>query len=272
MPHSSPFFLAHLSLTSRSQWLFLFITINLLCANPVFAIVNMENLHLGTAPDGFSGQFDFAASGASGNSRKTVTSIGNRLQWRQDKTTAFLVLDYTYGKSLGKTDTNRGFLHARYLYDYHEHRTWEVFSQVQRNEFTRLSLRSLLGAGNRITLMRQADKKIALLGTGLFFETEDLDEKAGTNDDTSINAWRANIYLILKYKLNNTLSFQNSAYYQPDIQDFSDFRFIEIATLKIKLTNKLSLKLNINIAHDGQPPQSVEKTDVNYTTGISYQF
>ena len=244
----------------------------LLYLPPCTAIVNMENLHLGNSQADFLGQFKISASGASGNTRKSLASIGTSLQWQAEKHAEFLIFDYTYSENEGQTNTNKGFLHARQQLHYQNQHSWEIFSQVQHNEFTRLLLRSLFGTGNRMRLSNTSDQKIVYLGTGLFYENEKLEESTNTSDDIRSTTWRANLYLIFKQQLNDTLSFQNSTYYQPDIGELNDYRFINNASLKIKLDKNFKFELILDVSHDARPPQNVEKTDINYRTGLTYQF
>ena len=56
------------------------------------------------------------------------------------------------------------------------------------------------------------------------------------------------------------------------MDDFSDFRLLEDATLSVKMTDTLSLNLSLNLAHDSKPPQSVKNTDTTYSTGVEYSF
>ena len=244
----------------------------LLYLSPCAAIVNMENLHLGNSQPGFVGQFKISASGASGNTDKSQTSIGTSLQWHAQKRAEFLIFDYTYGENEGSTNTNKGFLHARQQYHYQTQHSWELFSQIQHNEFTRLSLRSLIGTGNRMRLSTLSEQKIIFFGSGLFYENEKLEASINTTDDTSTTSWRANLYLIFKQKLNDTVSFQNSTYYQPDPTEFNDYRLIDNASLNIKLNKNLNFEVTLNVSHDARPPQNVDETDVNYRTGLNYQF
>jgi len=64
----------------------------------------------------------------------------------------------------------------------------------------------------------------------------------------------------------------STTYYQPAVDDFGDYRLLEDAALSVKMTDSLSLKVSLNLAHDSQPPQDVKKTDTTYSTGIEYSF
>lgn len=243
-----------------------------LLSNAAHAIVNLEDLHLGTPSEGFSGEVKLWLSGASGNTDKSDTGLGARTQWQREKITDFLVLNYDYGRSAGETNTNKGFLHARHIYQWTPKVAWEGFGQLQHNEFTRLSLRALLGTGIRLTLAKKTLNKAALLGIGAFYEREDLKEKEGLTDGGTDNTGRASFYFVFKYQPKDYIKLLSTTYYQPKLRLISDYRATENATLSIDLTGRLALELSVAVAYDSQPPQTVERADVTYRTGLAYRF
>ena len=61
-------------------------------------------------------------------------------------------------------------------------------------------------------------------------------------------------------------------FYQPDINDFSDSRLLEQFGLLLDITEKLSLKLSLDISYDSRPPQQIKQTDTSYNVGLEYSF
>ena len=236
------------------------------------AIVNMESLHLTNPPEGFSGQIEISADGASGNTNKVNASAGTRLQWHKDKNTSFLLANYSYGRSLGKTDTNSSFVHIRHIHQTTLFRAREIFTQLERNEFIRLSFRGLVGGGMRFTLGQSSAKKATFLGLGAFYAHEKLSAQQGLTDAGIYNTWRANLYFIPKYKLNNHTRLLSTTYCQPRLQAVNDYRLLETASLQIDIIDNLALQLGLNITHNSRPPQDVKQTDVVYQTGLNYMF
>jgi len=241
-------------------------------APPVLAIVNMEDLHLGAQEQGFSGLFSLSGSGASGNTEKYDIRAGTRLQWHQDKTTDFMILDYTYGRASGATYADKGFFHLRHINQIVPELAWEGFGQAERNEFTRLQFRGLAGGGARFTVGERSSLRAQYLGTGVFYISETLTRIPGLTDDGIERLWRANIYYVIKYKVNEHVKLMSSSYYQPAFRKTSDYRVMETASLSVELARRLSLTLGIEVVHDNEPPQAIRSTDVSYRTGISYQF
>lgn len=239
---------------------------------PVQAIVNIEDEHVKESEQGFSGKLSLAAHGQSGNTEKKRVGLGTRLQWTKDRHTSFVVLNHSYGKTNDTRDTNKTFLHGRYIHNTSPRKAWEIFIQAEQNEFTRLEYRGLFGAGGRFTFGRPEGRKKLILGAGVFRSREELDDRAGTTDAGIERLWRANFYLSAKYRTAEKINLVSTTYYQPSFRDSDDYRFFQQLGLHVKLNNKLNLKLTIEVSYDNHPPQTIKKTDSVYSTGIEYRF
>ncbi len=246
----------------------------LLCSaiRPASAIVDIEDLRVEKPEPGFSGRLALAADGQSGNTDKSAISFGTRLQWYHEPATDFIVVNYDVAETDGVKDTDRSFLHARHIQDFSERHAWEAFGQVQKDKFTRLSSRELLGGGLRFGFLRGNENLSLIAGAGAFVERERLEEAAGTTDAGSGTLARWNTYLVVKYRINDNVRVASTTYFQPATSDFQDYRALEQAALLVKLTGSLDLKLSLNVARDNRPPQLVKKTDTTYRTGIEYRF
>lgn len=254
----------------RSRWLVTALALG--WGTVAHAIVNIEALQTGAPPQGYSGAVDVSADGQSGNSDKLGVNAGARLQWHGGAVTNFVILRYTYGESFGVQDTNKLFSHARHIRQVTDLTAYEGFIQAERNTFARLSFRGLIGGGARFTLAETPNIKKVHLGLGGFFSRETLEKRAGLTDAGSNNTWRINTYLNYVQQLNHSVRVLSTTYYQPAVDDFGDYRLLEDAALSVKMTDSLSLKVSLNLAHDSQPPQDVKKTDTTYSTGIEYSF
>ena len=147
----------------------------------------------------------------------------------------------------------------------------EVFGQLEKNEFTRLSYRGLVGAGIRYSIAK-SNKHRGFLGIGGFYSSEKTEATAGLTDDGVENFARANFYFLSKYKINSTLNFSNVIYYQPRLSDFSDYSALLESKLDFKIIKNLSLCLSLDVEYDSQPSQSIKGTDVSYMTGLAIKF
>ncbi len=243
-------------------------------SQPVMAIVNIENMHVDSEEhdSGFDAKISFDINGKNGNTKKIKAGFGGRLQWYEKDLTRFIVLNYERGESSGVTDTEKSFFHFRSIWYQTEFLSWELFTQLENNEFTRLTLRALLGGGARLNLISNPESHVVYLGLGAFRSKEKLDEEGGVTDAGVDYANRANLYLVYKYKITDHSRLINTLFYQPDINEISDYRLLEQFGLQVDINEHVAFKLSIDIAHDNQPPQNIKKTDTSYNTGFEYRF
>ena len=235
------------------------------------AIVNVEDMRQMPVNNGFGGRLDLSISGNAGNTEKSSASIGAGMQWKKDRITNLFIINYAYGESDNVTDTNKGFGHFRHIVHMDDKRAYESFAQIQTDEFARLSFRGLLGGGIRYKTYEHEHNR-TFLGAGAFYEWETLDKKPGITDDGTDSLWRANLYLVLNYQLNEHVSAVSTTYYQPAVEDLKDSRTLEDAGLRVKLTDDFDLKISINIAYDTRPPETVKDTDIAYSTALEFRF
>ncbi len=243
-----------------------------LLSSPAQAIVNVEQAIIGQPTEGVHTTLDFLVNGSSGNAEKSTNKAELLSLWQHANHTEFLQLQYAYGKSRGVVDTDRAFAHLRHRTALNADWAVEGFGQVGRDPFSRLTQRTLLGGGARLVLFEQNQKSAGYLGLGAFNERETLSSKLGTSDPVQSRLWRANSYLVLKRQLNEQVRVYSTTYYQPAIGDAADFRMLEQAFVLVKLDKNLDLKLSLDIAFDSKPPQTVQKRDLFYSTGLEFSF
>jgi putative salt-induced outer membrane protein YdiY len=242
-----------------------------LFSQQALAIVSMEDIHLSTAKQGLSGKLAFDLSTLSGNSAKQEYDVGGNLRWEKGKHSRFLLLDYAYGESLSVPYTDKAFLHLREIYQATPGLAWEAFIQGERDQFARLTLRELYGAGARFTF-RPTTNTLIHLGTGAFSVGEDLFDTAGTTDGGYTSLLRANLYLVVKYTLNDRIKLVNSTYLQPALSDTADWRLLERLAMQVALSETLALKLSLGYRHDNQPPQTIGPIDTSFSSSLEYRF
>jgi len=235
------------------------------------AIVNIEGQRNISQQEGLSGSLNLSVSGASGNTDNIVISSGGRLNWQRSQSVTFLIARYNYGENNQTRNINQTFTHLRHIMTINPDRAIEGFLQAERNEFTRMSLRALAGAGLRLTV-HNSIRGQAFLGLGAFASAETLEERSGLTDSGTERLFRANTYLALDYAINKQVSISSTSYYQPAMDNHRDYRLLEQAALKVSISNSLALKLALDIAHDSLPPQAIDKTDISYHSGIEYTF
>jgi len=255
------------------KWLLLLCgMITLQLCLPARAIVNVEQAIIGKPEEGVNTTVDLSANGASGNVEKSAVRAEMLSIWQHTQYTEYMQLQYAYGKSNGKVDTDRAFSHLRHRTDISPAWGVEVYAQAGKDPFARLAQRILLGGGMRSVLFEEELKFAGYLGLGAFHEREALNSKLGTTDALHVKLWRANAYLVLKYQFNDQVRLYNTAYYQPALGDSGDYRVLDQLSILVKLGENLNLKASLDIAFDSRPPQGVEKRDMLYSTGLEYSF
>lgn len=260
----------HLKLKKTLQ-LLSFISTYLLFSTVSHAIVNMDALHFAKEENSFAADLDFTVSGSSGNSDRTKTSMNGQFTWIAEKSINLAVLGYQYGQSNNVKSVNKSFVHYRYIHQLNSSMDLELFTQLEQNEFTRLSYRGLLGAGLRFSAFNTSNHH-SFLGLGAFYSKERIEYIAGLTDDGIEKFTRANLYFLSKYKINSTLSFSNVLYYQPRLNKFSDFRALLESKFDVKISKNLSVRLSFDVLYDSEPSQSIKNTDVSYMSGLKFNF
>jgi len=256
---------------SRVRYALVFI-ISLSFTSVAQAIVNVENSVIGKPKAGLHTELGLSIDSASGNTNKKSAKLSLKSQYSHQQHTEYFQAEMAYGSSRGVTDTRRTFAHFRHHTQIGENTGIEGFLQASQDPFARMSLRTLIGGGMRWSLIEKEQSSALYAGLGAFLENERLNQKVGTADALSSTLWRANSYMIWKLQLNEQVRFYNSVYYQPRINQFSDFRLLDQASVMVKLNDSLDIKLSLDVSHDSRPPQTVKQTDVRFSTGISASF
>lgn len=258
-------------LKRKFSYLSIFVSILFIFPLQANAIVNMDALHFDKEQDTFSADLDLTISGSSGNSEQSKASLNGQFTWITKKSINLTVMGYQYGKSNNIKSVDKAFIHYRYIYQLNQIMDLELFTQLEKNEFTRLSYRGLLGTGLRFSVFN-SDNHRAFVGAGAFYSKEKIEFVTGLTDDGIENFTRGNFYILSKYKISPTLSFSNVLYYQPRLSQFSDYRALLESKFDIKITKNLSFRLSLDISHDSEPSQTIKSTDVTYMSGLKFNF
>ncbi len=243
-----------------------------------YAIVNIENMRVDSADrtQGSDSKLSVDVSGNNGNTQKVNVGVGARFQWYDTEGTRFAVLNYAYGESADVKDTDKTFFHFRNIWYIDQEFAFEAFTQFESNEFTRLNSRALLGAGVRWQVLHKSDV-VVYTGIGFFrsrekLDTGELDSGELATDAGVIYNNRLNTYIVYKHSITQHSRLVNTLYYQPDIDETSDYRLLEQFGLQMDITENLSFKLSIDVSHDSEAPQSIKQTDTSYNSGFEYSF
>ena len=235
------------------------------------AIVNMDALHFDNVKDNFTVDMNLAISGASGNSNRSKTALNTQFTWQNEKSINLAVFGYQYGESNSIRSENKSFIHYRYIYRLNNTMDLELFTQLEKNEFTRLSYRGLLGSGLRFSVAN-TNQHHAFVGAGAFYSQEKIEFISGLTDDGIEKFSRANLYFLSQYEINPSIRFSNVLYYQPRLSRFSDYRALLDSKIDFKVNDNLNFRLSLDVSYDSEPSQSIKSTDISYMTGLTFNF
>ena len=248
-----------------------FIASTVLCSAVVFsqiayAIVDVESLRDRAGNEtGYSSSGNLQASGASGNSDRADVSFSALLQYLGNGFSNLFVIGSEYGETSGNRSADEQLIHLRHTRVLTKRSDWEVFSQLQQNEFTRLEERTLLGSGIRLGFGDNSDPRL-YLGLGAFYES------TRNENESAREMGRSNIYVSHRKKTSKDISFTTTAYLQNKLDDPDDQRAIGSFSMSIPATENLDFTISVNVEHDSRSPIGVEKTDWTYKTGFGWKF
>lgn len=170
-----------------------------------------------------------------------------------------------YSEAGEKTVVSQSYLHMRWTGMWHPRLGTDAFLQHQYDRFFRLQRRSLAGAGVRVDIVHEP----AFLlwgGSAYMLEYERINVQPGAPDAPETLSHRWTNYLTGRLAISDTFSMQSTTYFQPRLDDFSDYRILESLEAQAKVTDLLGFGLSMTVLHDSAPPTGVKTTDLRLST------
>ncbi|GAA0872352.1 hypothetical protein GCM10009117_14990 [Gangjinia marincola] len=179
------------------------------------------------------------------------------------------VNDLNFQKVEENSLVNRGTQHLRYNRRIASILKWEAFAQAQYDAISEIDFRGLLGTGPRFKLSTTNDYKF-YLGTLAMYEYEEASASVGNIIERD---WRLSAYLSFSLYPTQTISIISTSYYQPRLDNFSDYRLSSNTSLLFQILKNLAFKVNFNFFYDEFPvSENVPNTQYELTNGILYTF
>ena len=235
------------------------------------AQINIEQKRSRLENKGWGADLELYLTVNQGNTEVVQFDNISSLAYRYDPHMGFFLLNFSTGERAGERILNKGMGHLRYNNKLNPTLIWEIFTQLEYDEFTLLKLRWLLGSGPRIVLADQ--KKVnAALGVALMREYEELNLRR--DDGRTVNgcAYLISSYLDVSLSINNIITFGNTAYFQPALKDVNNFKALNDASLTFQIINSISFKVTLNLKYDNQPPPEVKNLDLQLKNGVMLRF
>lgn len=242
----------------------------LFLSQQLFALITVAPVEIGDKP-GTSASIEAALSTTRGNTDTDSYKGSARITYDSDTSyVTWAEISGSYGKSGGEKNTDKLFSHVRYIHALTpETLRWELFAQLQTDEFKQINSRALSGGGIRLRLFDLLEGGKGYFGIGAFYEN--IRYKEPDIDPSEDNA-RLNSYFAYSIDLSDTSSIAYTIYYQPKIDKFSDNVQSHDLELKLGIYKKLFLKFSLSYDTDTEPPAGVKKYDFSQTTSLVLDF
>lgn len=298
----------------KTVFLFLFILFHLSVFSQV---VNIENQYLEDGKDGFSGaldlsfsiqkqtdklitftfkpifQYRFGKKFLRDNLMQDTLKITDTAKVQRDSIIAtfrekadkivkgkhlfLLYHDINYTGTKGKTFSNYGLSHLRYVYEITKNWKSESYSQIEYNQLLLQKVRYLLGSGIRANILNikakegeYKNKAIRIsAGTSLFFEYNEINHVNRPLERRSALRWNSYLSTYFNFKF---FEFTSTTYIQPNLGNLKDFKSSGDYSVLFRVSNPFSIKFDFSFYYDAIPPDQTPDNTYSFTAGFVYKL
>lgn len=229
-------------------------------------VINIENKRFLNDTNGWVGIIDFNFNVYNNTQQVLQFSNAARVQYQKNRSRFILLNDLNFIKA-GNTDfANAGYQHFRYNYKVSKWITMEAFTQTQYNPVLKLDFRYLLGAGPRLKLLKKENARIYVAALYMY-EYDDI-----VNDAVNLYEHRLSSYLTFNFALFKTIDLTSTTFYQPNLENTSDYRIANDSGLEIHINKHLNFKSTFNMLYDTQQPVGIPDLVYSFKNGLSIKF
>lgn len=231
------------------------------------AAAQIVNTLSGFDPDarGFGGSVSLGIDAEGGNTSVFEADLEAALRLAGERQTLRGMFGYGFERADGEDQSDDSFVHLRHNVRVFDRTRSIAFVQWQRNPFQKLETRVLVGAGARFDLLRAKSGHLAIGATHMS-EFESVQGQDGTT------AQRLSAFLDATWTFQSGVRVAANTFYQPRWSDFEDARAIASAGLEAPLGGGFALAVTGELTYDSDPPEDVETTDWETSTGLTYRF
>lgn len=233
-------------------------------------VTNVESKRVRTDTVGWTGEANTGFKFVREAGNVFTSNTDARVQYKTKKDLYLILGEYNWSGAIGKSFTNNAYVHLRYNRALRpEWLKWEVFSQVQFNEVTRIKLRLLNGTGPRFKLLSK-EKGVMYLGTLYMFEhSKELDIE---DEEVVKNEHRFSSYLSYSFFPTEQVSLVSTTYYQPKFNKRSDFRVAHVSEMRVKVLKNLVLSMIYKLNFDTKPAMGIARVTHSFENKIGIVF
>jgi hypothetical protein len=233
-------------------------------------LVNIESARMQTDSVRFALKDEFVF-GYNDNNGLTIFQIKNNLvtqvKTKSLKDIFLLIGNYRLIRSASVDFQNIWLGHLRYNREITELFRVEAFAQIQQNRPLLIQRRILFGAGPRLKFISKDNARF-YYGLAYMYELEE--STLGARSEHN----RISTYL--SFSLNDKkdkISLTNTAYYQPDILNFSDFRILDQLRFEYAITKNIGISSSLTYYLDSEPPSLMDNQySFENDIGLTFNF
>lgn len=241
----------------------LFISLN----NKAQSVVNTESNRLDTLENGIRGNIELGLNFVQNINNVFQTQNSSLFQWNNDKHSVMSFNALNLSVFNDSKVLNDGVQYLRYSYQLKKFLDLETFGQAQYNEIIKIRGRYLMGLGLRLHIF-DAEKDSVKLHLSSHYMREYEEETTGI-----INRHhRLNNVLSFGWPINDKIDLNLIAYYQPDMQNFKDFRFSSEAGVEIEILKRLTFKYSMAWFYDENPPEGINRIFYNIRNTLLFEI
>jgi hypothetical protein len=192
-------------------------------------------------------------------------------QVRSERNVWLGVIRGEYSFASGERIVSQVLEHLRYRRKLTDRVSAEVFAQHEYNEFRRLQLRALLGAGPRIVLFVN-DTAGLTFGAALMLEHERNRKDGEVDAGARYTDPRLSSYLLARVKLMENINLVETVYFQPRVTRPSDLRVLNETLFAVTPNPRVTVGIGFNLTYDSAPPATVPPLDTQLRTTVGVKL
>lgn len=230
-------------------------------------IVNIERARMQSDTTGWMGTAGASMAIAKNANQVFSADLDAHIQYKTQRSLYLLLASYGFLKANGEKFADNTFLHLRYNYKFTPVLRWEIFTQLQQNVLAGIKYRLLFGTGPRFKIVSTNYLRLYAASLMMYDEEKEQIQPVVLHTD-----FRNSSYISFTITPNKQLELVSTTFFQPLISDFSDFRFLNQTSLRVKAGKKLALRVNYNYLNDQKPAPGFPAVSYSLSTGLDYDF
>jgi hypothetical protein len=203
-----------------------------------------------------------------GNSDFHLFDTNLRFDYLFPRYHSFLVSSFQKGQKSGEKFANSAFIHFRNVLRLKTILYFEVFAQMEFNDFLKLTRRQLVGSGLRVQAINKKDVLTTYLGMGAMIEKEDYSR----DSDSDKLSLRSTNYANSTWTLNSHVRVVLTGYLQFDVNHPPDYRILLDGGFEISLNQLIQLKVTFKDRYDSEPLKGLQSNDFSLQNGFSFSL